>query len=117
MEVDEADEADEAEEEVTEASVLVGLPEEGKEQEEIVLQRFESRRIGKLEAIRSVSSIVTVQLTRVFWRASDSYIPRKPGHLLNAGGPVTGLAWCPRRCGLHKGKHGFYSNQDSFTHG
>ncbi|GAA6016034.1 hypothetical protein JCM11491_000646 [Sporobolomyces phaffii] len=29
----------------------------------------------------------------------NSFIPRKPGHILNVGGPVSGLAWLPRLTG------------------
>jgi len=43
----EVDEGDEGEVEVTEVKVSVGLVGNGQDQQELVLQRFESRRIGK----------------------------------------------------------------------
>ncbi|GAA5864575.1 hypothetical protein JCM8547_005586 [Rhodosporidiobolus lusitaniae] len=37
-----------------------------------------------------------VTLVRFDAMRIDSYIPRKPGHILNAGGPVSSVAWGPR---------------------
>ncbi|SGY21577.1 BQ5605_C016g08254 [Microbotryum silenes-dioicae] len=37
-----------------------------------------------------------VHLKRFETHRLDEYLPNKPGHILNAGGPVSGLAWCPR---------------------
>ncbi|SCV72089.1 BQ2448_4783 [Microbotryum intermedium] len=37
-----------------------------------------------------------VQFKRFETHRLDEYLPNKPGHILNAGGPVSGLAWCPR---------------------
>lgn len=51
MEVDEAEE--EKAEEVTEARILVGGIGKGTEPEELVLQRFESRRMGQAPAAPS----------------------------------------------------------------
>ncbi|GAA5920572.1 hypothetical protein JCM1841_005739 [Sporobolomyces salmonicolor] len=50
--------------------ILVGRI-NGEDEQEVEIERFSSARL-------------------------DSFLPNKPGHLLNAGGPVSGLSWLPR---------------------
>ncbi|GAA5888249.1 hypothetical protein JCM5296_000246 [Sporobolomyces johnsonii] len=50
--------------------ILVGRI-NGEDEQEVEIERFSSVRL-------------------------DSFLPKKPGHLLNAGGPVSGLSWLPR---------------------
>lgn len=72
-------------------------------QELVELARFESVRLGERQSLRSHHSSVGdgivdnlhASQTPMSVSDADDYLPRKPGWILNAGGPVFGLDWCP----------------------
>lgn len=75
--------------EVDESSVKVwlGSTAADDEQELVVMERFESRRLGTSLALWSP----------VLISGADSYLEGKPGYIFNAGGPISGTSWAPRR--------------------
>lgn len=65
------------------------------------LDRFESKRLGKSTPLLFAGFQTWLyQLTNVT-PPPDEFLPTKPGHILNAGGPVQGLAWCPHADGVN----------------
>ncbi|BGP24903.1 transcription factor TFIIIC complex subunit Tfc6 [Rhodotorula toruloides] len=53
-------------------------------------------KMGGISSSKLTQEEVEVTLSRFHAVRLDSRIPRKPGHMLNAGGYVSSLAWLPR---------------------
>jgi hypothetical protein len=55
------------------------------------LERFTSIRLGEVHYLNLFRKAVADLASM-----SDAYLQDKPGFMLNAGGPVWGLDWCPQ---------------------
>lgn len=78
----------EDEDESSAIEILMGsLAKGAKPQKKVKLEAFESKRLGQ-------SLPLFLGLSLIF--VADKIISTKPGHIFNAGGPISGAAWLPR---------------------
>lgn len=92
MEIEEELPAASASDPAAPINVWVGdASDQDSEQRLLGFERFDTHRLGKF----SFSNLRRVDLYLIFILLIDSILDTKPGSVLNAGGPVSGLAWCP----------------------
>ncbi|GAA6060983.1 hypothetical protein JCM10212_000669 [Sporobolomyces blumeae] len=75
------------------------VDEAGRDPQEETEEERSGRRTILVGGIDGLREEVEISLERFESAPLSTFLPQKPGHLLNVGGPVAGLAWLPRLTG------------------